>query len=122
MSMSLLKFDTLIDEFPEESAAVSRLLELVRNGVARPGRKEYRADRLYDVLQPSNYRVLVQILSSAVDKGLLKRSFRVLSSSGGGMGDFDSVLEIPPEIYDTHTGRSVEVSHDDIELIFVIKQ
>jgi hypothetical protein len=116
------RYDTLIDEFPEESAAVSRLLELVREGESRPGRKEYRANRLYDMLQPSNYRVLVQILSSAADRGMLKRSFRVLSSAGGGIGDFDSILEIPAVLYDTGTGRNVEVSKEDIELIFVIKQ
>lgn len=120
--MSSPKFDILIDEFPEEPAAVTRLLELVRDGESRPGRKEYRADRLYDVLQPSNYRVLVQILSSAVDKGLLKRSFRVLSSTGSGIGDFDSMIEIPPEIYDSRIGQTVEVSLDEIELIFVVKQ
>lgn len=52
------KFDTLIDEFPEESAAIGRLLELVRDGYARPGVKEYRPNRPYDVLRPSNFRVL----------------------------------------------------------------
>lgn len=119
--MSSLKFDTLIDEFPEETAAIIRLLDLVRAGQSRPGLKEYRANRLYDVLQPSNYRVLVQILASAAEKGLLKRSFRVLSSTGGGIGDFNSVLEIPLELYDSRTGRNVEVSPDDIELIFVIE-
>ena len=120
--MSSIKFDTLINEFPEESAAVSRLLELVRDGQSRPGRKEYRPNRLYDELQPSNYRVLVQILTSAAEKGLLQRSFRVLSRKGGGIGDFDSILDIPHEIFDHRIGHDVEVSQDDIELIFVIKQ
>jgi hypothetical protein len=120
--MSYLKSDTLIDEFPEELAAVNRLIELVRANALRPGFREFSADRLYDVLQPSNYRVLVQILSSAVDKGLLKRSFRVLSSVGGGIGDFDSILDIPPQMYDSRTGRNVDVSPDDIELIFVVAQ
>jgi hypothetical protein len=120
--MSSPRFDTLIDEFPEESAAIGRLLELVRDGESRPGRKEYLPNRLYDVLRPSNFRVLVQILSSAAEKGLLHRSFRVLSRSGGGIGDFDSILDIPRVIYDTRTGCSVEVGQDDIELIFVIKQ
>jgi hypothetical protein len=119
--MSSPKFDTLIDEFPEEVDAVKRLLELVRDGQARPGRKEYRANRLYDVLQPSNYRVLVQMLSSAAEKGLLERSFRVLSGNGTGIGDFDSVSEIPLELYDSRIGKNVEVSLDDVELIFVIK-
>lgn len=120
--MSLTKFDTLINEFPEESAAVSRLVELVRTGRDRPGRIEYRPNRLYDVLKPSNYRVLVQILASAADKGLIKRSFRVLSSSGGGIEDFDSIIDIPLEIFDNRTGKHVEVSQDQIEMIFVIKQ
>ena len=120
--MSLAKSDTLIDEFPEEPAAVQRLLELLRDAASRVGRREYRADRLYDLLQPSSYRVLIQILSSAVDKGMLNRIFRVLSSTGGGIGDFSAVMEIPLIIYDSRIGHDVEVSTDDIELIFVIQQ
>lgn len=120
--MSLTKFDTLIDEFPEEAVAINRLLDLVRQGQSRSAHLEYRPNRLYDELQPSNYRVLVQILASAADKGLLKRTFRVFSRSGGGIGDFDSILDIPPEIYDSRIDRRVEVSPDDIQMIFIIEQ
>lgn len=120
--MSSTTFDTLIDEFPEESDAVGRLVDLVRFEQMQPGRREYRPNRLYDKLQPSNYRVMVQILSSAADKGLLRRTFRVLSRSGGGIGEFDSVLDIPQEMYDSRRGLRVEVLPDDIEMIFVIKQ
>lgn len=120
--MSSIKFDTLVDEFPEESAAVGRLLELVRDGRTRPGRREFRPNRLYDLLQPSNYRVLVQMLSSAEDKGLMTRVFRILSSSGGGICDYDSIMDIPLEVFDDRIGRRVEVSPDDIEMIFIINQ
>lgn len=120
--MSLAKSDILIDEFPEEPAAIQRLLELLRDATSRVGRREYRADRLYDLVRPSSYRVLIQILTSAVDKGMLNRTFRVLSSSGGGIGDFPAVKEIPLVLYDSRMGRDVEVSTDDIELIFVVQQ
>lgn len=119
--MSSTKFDTLIDEFPEESAAVGRLVELIRTASSTAGRKEYSPTRLYDLLRPSNYRVLVQMLSSAADKGLLHKSLRVVSASGGGIQDFDSILEIPLEIYDERIGRVVEVSQDHIEMIFSIE-
>jgi len=115
------KYDTLIDEFPEETAAVGRLLELVRDAESRPGRKEYRANRLYDLLEPSNFRILVELLFSASKLGLLRQYFRVLSRTGTGIGDFDSVEEIPHEIYDSRIGQMIEVLPDDIELIFVIK-
>lgn len=120
--MSSIKFDILVDEFPEESAAVGRLLELVRDGQTRPGRREFRPNRLYELLRPSNYRVLVQILSSAEDKGLMTRVFRILSRSGGGIGDYGSITDIPLEVFDDRIGRRVEVSQDDIEMIFIIKQ
>lgn len=120
--MSSIKFDTLIDEFPEESAAVGRLLDLVRTASSSGVRKEFSPGRLYDLVRPSNYRVLVQMLGSAAEKGLLHKSLRVLSASGGGIEDFDSVLNIPLEIYDHRIGRTVEVSPDQIEMIFSIER
>lgn len=119
--MSSTKFDTLIDEFPEESVAVGRLVELIKSAMSTPGRKEYSPMRLYDLLSPSNYRVLVQILSSAADKELLHKTLRVVSVSGGGIQDFDSVLDIPIEIFDDRIGRVVEVSPDNIQMIFFIE-
>lgn len=120
--MSSTKFDILIDEFPNELAAVSRLRDLVCHEQAQAGHREYRSNRLYDKLQPSNYRVLVKILLSAAEKGLLQRRFRVNSASGGGIAEFDSVQEIPLELFDNRRGLQVEVSLDDIEMIFIFKQ
>jgi hypothetical protein len=119
--MSSTKFDTLIAEFPEEQAAVRHLVELVQEASSSGAREEYTPARLYDILHPSNYRVLVQMLTSAADKGLLHKSLRVYSTSGGGIQDFDSLLDIPLEIYDNRTGRFVEVSQDQIRMIFSIE-
>lgn len=119
--MSSTKFDNLIAEFPEEPAAVTRLVEIVRAASASGRRREYTPARLYDLLRPSNYRVLVQMLSSAAEKGLLHKSLRVESTSGGGIRDFDSYLEIPLEIFDDRIGRVVEVSQDQIKMIFSVE-
>jgi hypothetical protein len=121
--MSSDRFDTLIDEFPEETAAVRRLVDLIGRALETPGRKEYSPNRLYDLLQPSNYRVLIQLLASASDKGLLQRSIRVSSASGmGGIGDFDSMLDIPNQMYDSRIGRVVDVTQDQLEMIYSIHQ
>lgn len=120
--MSSTKFDTLIAEFPEESAAIGRFVELLRSAMESGRRWEYTPNRLYDLLRPSNYRVLVQMLSSATEKGLLHKSLRLESTSGGGIQDFDSFLEIPLEIYDHRIGRMVEVSQDQITMIFSVER
>jgi hypothetical protein len=121
--MSFDKFDTLIDEFPEEADAVGRLRELIERAVSTPGRKEYTPNRLYDLLKPSNYRVLVHILTSASDKGLVRKAIRVESTSGlGGIGDFSSIIDVPPQLYDTRIGRMVDVVQDQLEMIYSIEK
>lgn len=101
---------------------MGRLVELVRTAASSGVHREYSPARLYDLVRPSNYRVLVQMLSSAAEKGFLHKSLRVLSTSGGGIEDFDSVLNIPLEIYDHRIGRVVEVSQDQIQMIFSIER
>lgn len=120
--MSSDKFDILIDEFPEETAVVRRLRDLIGRALATPGRKEYSPTRLYDLLQPSNYRVMIRLLSSASDKGLLHKHIRVESSSGkGGIGDFDSLVDVPLRLYDSRIGREVDVTKDQLEMIYSIE-
>jgi hypothetical protein len=121
--MSSDKFDILIDEFPDETAAVRRLREEIVRALASPGRKEYSPTRLYDLLQPSNYRVMIRLLSSASDKGLLHKYIRVESASGkGGIGDYDSVIDVPLQLYDSRIGRMVDVTQDQLEMIYSIER
>lgn len=121
MIMSSTKFDTLIAEFPFESAAVSRLEHLVEDDRAAQTR-EFTPARMYHLIQPSNYRVLVQILTSAAEIGLLKKVVRVMSPSvkRAGIADFDSILDIPPVLPDVRTGMDIEVMPDLIQLIYQI--
>lgn len=119
--MSSTRLDTLIDEFPEESAAIARLSDLLEPSDDRPEMREYTSARLYDLLRPSNHRVLVQLLSSAADKGLVRKIVRVVSTARGGIGDFDSLLDIPPTLFDERIGVEVEVTPDNIILIYQVK-
>lgn len=120
--MSSDKFDILTDEFPEETAVVRRLRDLIVRALSTPGRKEYSPTRLYDLLEPSNYRVMVRLLSSASDKGLLHKHIRVESSSGrGGIGDFNSLIDVPLRLYDGRIGREVDVTQDQLEMIYSIE-
>jgi len=121
--MSSDKFDILIDEFPEETALVRRLRELIARALATPGRKEFSPTRLYDELHPTNYRIMIRVLSSASEKGLLHKHIRVESSSGkGGIGDFNSLIDVPPRLYDSRIGRDVEVMQDQLEMIYSIER
>lgn len=119
--MSSTRLDTLIDEFPEESAAIARLSDLLAQGDDRPNVREYTSSRLYDLLQPSNHRVLVQLLSSAADKGLVRKIVRVMSPGRGGIADYDSLLDIPPTLYDDRRGIEIEVTPDDLVLIYQVE-
>eukprot|EP01114_Cavostelium_apophysatum_P005558 TRINITY_DN16746_c0_g1_i2.p5 TRINITY_DN16746_c0_g1~~TRINITY_DN16746_c0_g1_i2.p5 ORF type:complete len:125 (-),score=8.08 TRINITY_DN16746_c0_g1_i2:2486-2860(-) len=120
MNMSSTRLDTLIDEFPEESAAIARLSDLMAHSDDRSEVREYTSARMYDLLQPSNHRVLIQLLSSAAEKGLVKKIVRVMTAKGG-IGDFDSLLDIPPTLFDDRIGIEVEVTPDNIALIYQVK-
>jgi hypothetical protein len=84
--------------------------------------REFTPARMYHLIQPSNYRVLVQILTSAAEIGLLKKVVRVMSPSSkrAGIAEFDSVIDIPPVLPDVRTGMDVEVIPDLIQLIYQI--
>jgi hypothetical protein len=43
---------------------------------------------------------------------------RVYSSTGGGIADFKSSLDIPEEIYDERTGSVLQVTPDKIKILF----
>ena len=121
MNMSLTKLDTLIDEFPEEAQALERLVDLLKPRPGRNDRREYSPARMYDLIQPTNFRVLVQILSSATQKGLIKRIIRVVSpTTGGGIGDFESIVDIPDFLLDIRVGREIEVTTDSITMVYEI--
>jgi hypothetical protein len=60
------------------------------------------------------------ILTELADGGVLHRIVRVESpETGGGIADYHSLLEIPETIRDYRTGKTLEVTPDNIRTIFV---
>lgn len=126
--MSSTNLYTLIAEFPEEQDAVERLIRCV--GEARDhhlglethensrDEREWTIQRLFDIAHPSSQRVLARILMRLVEVGILRQTVRVESVASGGIGDFESITEIPSTLFDEHVGHDVEVDMDRVSLIY----
>jgi ornithine cyclodeaminase/alanine dehydrogenase-like protein (mu-crystallin family) len=58
------------------------------------------------------------VLANLATTGKIGRTVRVYSSTGGGIADFKSSLDIPEEIYDERTGSVLQVTPDKIKILF----
>lgn len=117
MSKCSVSLDTLTSEFPEHELALRQLADVLQ----QKGQQEgfcLSINRIYDLIEPHSITTLARILGSLVDKGVLKQFVRVNSSSGGGIGDFESIVDVPMEIFDARRGCNVEVNLDQIELLY----
>jgi len=126
--MSSINFSTLISEFPEERDAVARLADLLTRASERSSgssrsmqQPEWTLQRLYEVAHPSSQRALARILTSLVEKGVLRQIIRIESDSRGGLGDYESVLEIPSTIYDKFLGYEIDVRMDQVRTIYSLQ-
>ncbi|MES1983238.1 MAG: hypothetical protein V4443_12295 [Pseudomonadota bacterium] len=116
--MSSANLDTLIAEFPEEKDAVDRLARILDSKPVSGAIRELTVQRLYDLIHPSSQRVLAKILERLVQQGVVEQVVRVESDALGGIGDFNSIIEVPPVLFDSRTGRNIEVRFDQIRLIY----
>jgi hypothetical protein len=116
--MSSANLDTLIAEFPEERDAVKRLADILNSAADSGATRELTIQRLYDLIHPSSQGVLVRILARLVQQGIIRQVVRVESDAFGGIGDFHSITEVPPVLFDSRTGRDIEVRFDQIRLIY----
>lgn len=121
MSTFLSKYDTLIAEFPEESAAIIRLCSFLDEHGSEPT-VAFRVGRLFDVARPKTFRTLVLILGSLVDMGVLSRFVRVESDALGGIGDFPSLVEVPTVMFDGRLGYEIEVRLEQVKLMYSPKR
>lgn len=116
--MSSVKLEPLISEFPEETDALVRLKSFLEAN--QGGRRElvFPLERFFEVAEPSSQRILLGIMSRLVQQGALKKVVRVESTAGGGIGDFDSLSDVPSSIFDGRQGQMVDVNPDQVRLMF----
>ena len=115
MIMLSEKYGQLIKMYPEEKSLVIKLQQLVEDSSSR---SEFSINRLIDKLEPNSVYILPQVLTSAVECHVLTRVFRVLSPSLIGLEDYDSITEVPSEIYDYTEGETLMITPENIELIY----
>jgi hypothetical protein len=114
--MSSINLREITSRFHEGAGPAKRLQKLASNW--RPG-EVYTFDHLYQEVSPSSPEALSLILGELTRRGILERLVRVESpSTGGGIRDFPSVLDVPDRIYDWRSGREIEVQPDNLRVLF----
>lgn len=118
ITMSSLNLDYLIIEFPEEKSSIKRLYEYINSSIEKGRPRELTVQRLFDLIQPSSLRVLAKMLQLLVNHGVFKKIVRVESDSLGGIGNYQSLTEVPSVIFDSRIGHEIEVRLDQIQVIY----
>ena len=116
MNMSLPKFEVLTSRFPNEQRALKGLAALVQSSKKR----EMTFDHLVSQLHPGSVENLALILAELTHAGIVTRVIRVESSTQTGIGDFSSLNEIPPRIYDYSTDEDIEVTPANIRVVYKV--
>lgn len=95
---------------------LERLL-LERSG----SRAEFTLNRLCELVKPNNRIEFALALGELVRLGGMKVVFRVVSpTTQGGVGDFDSFDDVPPEIHDWRTDTHFQVEPENLRTIFLV--
>ena len=108
---------------PEEREAIKclqTLLNNLRSKYEASGKvPEYTFEHLYQQAQFSSPEVLSMVLAELVERGEIQKSVRVESpSTGGGIGDYKSILDVPETLYDWRADKELRVSPENLRIIF----
>jgi hypothetical protein len=100
-------------------ALMERLDEILK---AEPRQKaEYTLERMVELVEPQDREELILALGDLVRNGRIKKLIRVISpKTRGGIGDFESLEAVPSVLTDSRTGLTMEVTPDDLCLIYVV--
>jgi len=111
--MFSLKFVARIGSARKRREVIQALQELIQPG------KEYTFRYLVDRFPAIPPQVLALLLSELVSSGVLRNVVRIESpETGGGIGDYDSLLDVPDQIFDFRTQREIVVTPDNVVTLF----
>lgn len=111
----------IISKFPEDREAIERLDVLIFSAEAGSP-KEYTFEHLYHKSSPASPESLALILAELSIRGLIEKFIRVESpSTGGGIGDFPHVENVPKEIHDWRRDVMVTVEPDHLKVMFRVR-
>lgn len=126
MSMSLVSLRELMRKLPSERDAIKRLESLLNSVREQPGKigeaPEYTFEHLYKKTKFSSPEALSLVLAELVDRGVIEKCVRVESpSTGGGIGDYDSLLDVPKTIYDWRADKELAVAPENLRVVFKLQ-
>ena len=117
--MSLHNLSTLISKYPDKADTFKHINSFIsaRKTILD---NSYPLSNLLDKLclkSSMNSLLTIQILE---DEGVISKIFRVESPSLGGLGDFNSISEIPLIINDFRTDTDLKVKPQHISVLYKI--
>ena len=80
--------------------------------------KEYSVNRLFEIAHPMSMRYLALAIKRLINAGTLRQRIRVVARNGGGIGEFESIEEVPSVIENWREGFKVEVKPEQLEIIY----
>jgi hypothetical protein len=83
--------------------------------------KELTFAHLAQEARPLPTEKLALAMAALVQHGLVTRVLRVESPIGGGIGDFNSIEEIPDDLYDSRTDEMFHVRPENILVVYQFK-
>jgi hypothetical protein len=110
--MSSATLRDIIAKLPTERSTIERLERLL--GEHRD--RDYTAERLYRLVEPHSRKSLARVLFELVGHGLVDTYVTVESPSGGSIGEYESLDDVPAVVKDFRTGRSMRVSPEDLRV------
>jgi hypothetical protein len=115
--MSSTTFKDIIARLPDQQQTIENIGHLLeRSGTDAA----YTADELYDRVGAPSMTVLRRILVAMLDLGVLDTFMVVYSPTGAGLGEYQSVKDIPREIRDPYSpgGAILRVHPSDVKVFY----
>ena len=122
MTMSSKQLESLIKKYPLESEAITRLSAFIEAEEQFPTDTHvFPINRLISKIMPKSALAFSEILAYLESEGILKKIFRIESpTTKAGIQDFPTIIDIPKAIHDPNVDRLIEISADDVKLLYSV--
>jgi hypothetical protein len=100
-----------------EKKALELLGELYKQNINN-SKKVFPLPVFLEILSLSPSPASYSVISFLENQGLVKKIIRVESPACGGIGDFDSILDLPSVIEDFRTGLDLVVTPENTKVLY----
>lgn len=119
--MSSKTLQDLIQKFPREKAAIEKLEALRKEATSDTSLGyEFTQERFFDRFSLSPTLETAGFLAELEERGVIHRIIRVESRAGGGIADYDSLVDVPDTLHDFRTDKVINVGAEDLRVLYTI--